>query len=141
MRNSTKRRGIQCYLCNQKFPTKSILLEHFDKYHTVSMFKSSKCGKHFSSKGTFYSHLQNHKCGLYACQICNSTFDLCTSWYNHMKSHHTKKYTCQVLQCNYTCKSESTFREHCNYFHLPQKTVPCTKCKKLFQLPMNMYYH
>ena len=57
MTNSTKRKGIQCYLCNWKFPTKSILLEHFDKYHTVSMFKCSKCGKHFASKGNFYSHL------------------------------------------------------------------------------------
>ena len=117
------------------------LFQHFTNEHSIMMYKCSKCHKTFASNVSFYSHLKAHKYGLYTCQICDKSFDLRPSWFNHMKIHWVEKYKCQVSGCNYTCQSESTFREHSKYYHFSKKTVPCKKCKRLFQMPTNMYYH
>ena len=54
-------------LMQLEIPNKAILLEHFDKYHTVSMFKCSKCGKHLLEKvlSTPISKIINVVCMLY----------------------------------------------------------------------------
>ena len=138
---TTKRKSLKCFLLSKMFVTKLLMYQHFDKFHSVVMYECSSCGKMFGSKGTFYSHLKTHKNGLYNCQLCKKTFDLHTSWYNHMKIHWTKSYKHQVENCDYSCKSESTFHKHCYYFHLPEKRVHCSKCNMLFQMPTNIYYH
>ena len=63
--------------------------------------------------------------GIYTCSVCSKEFTLRPSCYNHLKIHTTTKYFCTKKECNYSCKSESTFKEHSKYYHLRTKTVKC----------------
>ena len=136
-----KGRSHKCLLCNQKFPRKVLLMRHFDNIHTVVKYQCSKCSKTFSTRSTFHSHVMAHKNGMYKCNECDKCFNLHASCFNHMKGHHVQSYKCQLVTRDYQCKSELTFREHCNYYHLSKKTVPCPKCKKMFQMPTNLQSH
>ena len=140
-KSAKKGRSHKCLLCNQKFPRKVLLMRHFDNVHTVVKYQCSKCSKTFSTRSTFHSHVMAHKNGMYKCNKCDKCFNLHASWFNHMKGHHVQSYKCQLVTCDYQCKSELTFREHCNYYHLSKKTVPCPKCKKMFQMLTNLQSH
>ena len=48
------------------------------------------------------------------------TFTLRPSCYNHLKIHTKEEYFCPQNDCDYKCKSESTFKEHIKYYHLPK---------------------
>ena len=61
--NSAKRCSFKCFLCTRKFSKKALMFQHFDEYHSVSMYKCSKCCKTFDSKASFSLHLKGHEYG------------------------------------------------------------------------------
>ena len=63
--------------------------------------------------------------GMYACSACGKQFMLRSSCYNHLKIHTITRYFCTKQECDYSCKSESTFKEHMKYYHLTTKTIKC----------------
>ena len=81
--------------------------------------------------------------GNFICTTCQKDFKLRPSWYNHTKIHRNIRYEYPLLSCQYWCKSESTYKEHCKYYHHKSKTVPCKvkSCKHMFQMPTDMFQH
>ena len=63
--------------------------------------------------------------GMYACSASGKQFMLRPSCYNHLKIHTNTIYFCTKQECDYLCKSESTFKEHTKYYHLTTKAIKC----------------
>ena len=54
---------LNVFLCTRKSSKKALMFQHFDEYHSVSMYKCSKCCKTFDSKASFSLHLKDHEYG------------------------------------------------------------------------------
>ena len=129
-----------CPLCYARFELKEEFQMHVDK-HFNEPFKCQKCSKIFFTQDKLNEHVVHRVLGSCECDIWGKCFDRRSSWYNHKKSHTGRTYSCLEPDCPYTIKSESCFHEHLKYYHLQTKTVKCTKCRKMFQMPSNMYHY
>ena len=138
--NSKVSNVFVCPLCHARFKLKEEFQMHVNK-DSNEPFKCQKCSKIFFTQNKLNEHVVHHVLGSYKCDICGKCFDRRSSWYIHKKSHTGSIYSCLEPDCPYTVKSESHFCEHLKYYHLPTKTVKCTKCRKMFQMPSNMYHH
>ena len=87
--------------------------------HLITISKDIKQGykANVEKKKTCIKRKSN---GIYACSVCGKEFTLRPSCYNHLKIH-TNTYFCTLWECDYSCKSESTFKEHSKYYHLATK--------------------
>ena len=140
--NSNKRFDYDhfCETCKATFWSKKDLRNHQGQ-HTTEFYTCMHCLRKFRSLRSMENHMGTHSGKRYKCNRCDADFELKTSLDNHKAVHMTMIAHCPQEDCLKPFRSRASYLNHVKYGHLPTKTVPCPKCKHLFQSTISMMSH
>ena len=154
--NQCVSRDLQCSVCLKTFANRRNLREHMKSFHDSISDKSTSnpkfncqhCGKVFSKKFNYTSHLLKHsneaafRCDI---QACGKSFKRERTLNKHKQVFHEgrrERYLCG--QCGQVFSSQSGFRSHVAN-HLGKdyikRNVKCNICDKLFRCLSDMKTH
>lgn len=112
------------------FETKARIQDHMKNKHceaSKETMKCSTCGKEFSTRSQFTSHVSGHdRTKWKVCPICNKSYR-CLN--RHMRQIHLniRNYVCDI--CGSAYKQWDTLKEHIDVCHSPEKEYFCDICQ------------
>ncbi|XP_068165264.1 zinc finger protein 79-like isoform X1 [Antennarius striatus] len=106
----------------------------------VKLFTCSICGKKYSRKKSFMTHMRLHTEGKrFSCSVCQKTFQFNVEVVRHMRVHTGEKpFTCSVCGKGFARKTE--MEQHMR-IHTGEKPFSCPHCSKLFAQRSNLTAH
>lgn len=105
--------NVTCDLCSITFETADLFRQHVDKTHyEEKSLQCETCGKEFSRKNSFLSHLKTHSQEKkYQCMYCDWKFLKKGHLVNHMYRHTGERpYACNI--CGRAFKQKGDMRKH-----------------------------
>ena len=147
---------LQCEKCLKTFANRRNLRDHIKSIHdsqsekilNSAKFKCQHCGKMFSKKFNYTSHLLRHSnVAAFRCDIehCGKSFKRERTLHKHQSVFHEgrrERYLCG--QCGQVFSSQSGFRTHvANHMgkDYVKRNVKCLVCDKLFRCDSDMKTH
>lgn len=140
-----------CKLCNLKFASKEVHLNHLRVYHRGPLPENAQTQQQQIQKASFLaraSQLKNRRQNAYCCKTCGKKFNFLYSLNYHLKSHQqvTTSAAPQVTTCKICKKSFQTYkvyRVHIKSHFLPpgSRKLFCSKCFKIFDTRSEIGLH
>uniref|UniRef100_UPI0037E7BF15 zinc finger protein 1035 n=1 Tax=Semicossyphus pulcher TaxID=241346 RepID=UPI0037E7BF15 len=143
-----------CLVCSMQFYSKSSLLEHQNKQHTIKgPFKCELCGKTFAVRRYLKEHERRHRKKFSTqkndqwaenelkCTQCQIEFNTAEELSLHMRLHAEKvsgEYRCDM--CYKSFSRWSLLKQH-QESHVGQVVYECTECDKAFAFPHLLEEH
>ncbi|XP_026149220.1 zinc finger protein 1035 [Mastacembelus armatus] len=141
-----------CPLCSMQFSSKSGLLEHQNRLHSMKPFKCELCGKTFAMRRYLKEHERRHRQKLvpqnatqstnkFRCNQCRTEFSTGQDLSLHMRLHAEKQvgeYRCDM--CYKSFSHWSLLKQH-QESHVGQVVYECTECDKAFAFPHLLEEH
>ena len=140
----------KCPKCNRKFPTKSVLGLHMQRYHSVSgeakrlkklmdgPIKCDDCDYIAENEKYLKDHVgRTHSKKAFICEICHKAFGLKKDLMTHVKTRHEDQFHyCE--ECGKALKSKHALRNHIDVIHRGlkntySKTYVCDHCGGLYR--------
>ncbi|XP_058122027.1 zinc finger protein 879-like isoform X2 [Anopheles coustani] len=125
----------KCDKCYRRFGTITRLKGHVSNAHACEEtgFTCEYCGKHYTHRVYFRSHVDSHRnelSGQYKCSICDRSFGAKNSLQRHLASHTGEK----KYKCMYCDKSFSTSYNRLNHhrIHTGERPHKCLECGRAF---------
>ena len=137
--NPAESHNFSCKICKAVFRDNHKLRNHASN-HTMEFYECLQCHKYLRLMRSFENHQASHKAS-HQCQQCGKAFALKTSLYNHSQVHSNNRMHCSYPGCQRTFKHWQNQLEHITRGHHDTKDIPCTICKKMFQMPTSMRAH
>lgn len=159
----------ECPVCNEQFSNVRKMRIHF--YNHFPQFLCDICGKVFSKKESFKSHLEIHEPQRFPCPQCNKTYAKRIGVAHHIKTKHNneKLYKCSQCserfshsrnrrehllaehgvwfdafpcpECHVKCYTANGLDIHIRKIHRKEKQVSCPQCANLFFNLGQLKYH
>ncbi|XP_072034328.1 uncharacterized protein [Amphiura filiformis] len=132
----------RCKLCG-KLINEFEIERHRAKHTEVVNKVCDLCGKTFTVRGSWHTHLHMHEAektgNRWACKICGKIFHLRNALTSHMKYHSTERpHVCEV--CGKSFKIANALRRH-HRVHETTKPYACQFCGKGFNQKYNLKGH
>lgn len=143
-----------CPICSMQFSSKSSLLEHQNKQHSIEKpFKCDLCGKTFARKRYLREHRRRHSQKSVAqnpaqsaesdlkCIPCHTKFSTAQELSLHMRLHAEREvgeFRCDM--CYKSFSKWSLLKQH-QESHVGQVVYECTECDKAFAFPHLLEEH
>ncbi|KFB38375.1 hypothetical protein ZHAS_00005743 [Anopheles sinensis] len=134
----------KCDKCYRRFATITRLKGHVSNAHACEAtgFTCEYCGKHYTHRVYFRSHVDSHRnelSGQYKCSICDRSFGAKNSLQRHLASHTGEK----KYKCMYCDKSFSTSYNRLNHhrIHTGERPHKCLKCGRAFAQSTGLLKH
>ena len=138
-KNPPEVHSFKCEICKAVFRDQNELRNH-NSNHKMEFYHCLVCHKYLRLPQSFENHQASHN-GSKQCSECGTYFALKMSLYNHMQVHSTERMKCSHDDCLCAFKHCQNQLEHIQYSHRKTKDVPCSICKKMFQMPTSMRAH
>ena len=121
---------ITCFLCDNSFTDKTLLLEHLKEYE--KLFPCNQCGQFLVSLGDLEKHLKSHpEEKLFPCNVCEKCFTTLCDLKRHKVIHSgDKPFACK--ECGKKVKRKKTLKWHVKMLHNEQRPMKCKECNKSF---------
>ncbi|KAI8433818.1 hypothetical protein MSG28_015782 [Choristoneura fumiferana] len=122
----------ECNICNKKYSSKTLLVEHMNLHNGQRPYTCHICHKSFASKYTHQSHLKTHldRPRPFKCEECGKCFFTLQNLNQHLKTHSgIKEFECSV--CGKAFGTQHNLEMH-GVVHSGQKPFVCGVCGKAF---------
>ena len=128
-----------CRVCDEKFASQFLLLEHKRVHDIVSRHECDLCEKWFNSVASLSIHkTRKHSAGKTdserVCKVCNKAFDYPCQVSAHMVVHDAavqKPHRCEV--CGKSFRTHGYLSLHQNAVHSTTRPHECPLCEKSFK--------
>lgn len=118
----------ECPVCNEEFSNGRKMRVHF--YNHFPEFLCDLCGKGFSKKESFKSHLEIHEPQRFPCPQCNKTYAKRIGVTHHIKIKHNKEKLYKCPKCLERFSNSRNRREHLLAKHgVWFNAFPCPECR------------
>ena len=129
---------FECPMCDNDFPKRRLLLQHFNRKHAQeSEFTCKICSKKLNAKDAIVQHFSNiHGAKRYQCSICDYKSGSITYVQGHYRRHHTSRPTFQCDECNHVVREKYELKQHKKINHGFDgglKMVKCNKCNAMLK--------
>jgi len=157
-----------CIFCNERFPLKRFLDEHYKEKHREKMLSCDHCTKMFPTERLLKEHknyyrfrqpktcsicglvvsqmrvhmIQNHADGKHECECdkCGLMLRNRIQLSRHMRvKHNDGKHICVV--CSKVYPSDVALTRHLRYTHFGEKNHVCSTCGKSFSKKSHLKFH
>lgn len=140
----------RCTKCEAKFLNMQSLIKHIDSIHprgakplTKSSFLCETCGKKFSYRCSYRSHVLIHNTQkLHKCSICEKSFKFINNLNIHMQLHsNIRPFICEY--CGKSFKYKKSLEKHFNSHNEIKKPIthPCSLCSEEFTTELRLKNH
>ncbi|KAL1517997.1 hypothetical protein ABEB36_001687 [Hypothenemus hampei] len=131
--------NVTCFICDKRFRSRKILLEHSSEAHFVKLrprnskekFKCRKCGKLLSSQGSLSYHMSKHLGKRYSCDKCDKRFYTKNQARSHKQVHNPEKTVTVCPVCGKGFHYRTALHYHLK-IHRNERNIQCSFCPKRF---------
>ena len=128
-----------CEQCDKVLRDSHELRNHFSNHHR-EIYWCLKCPKDiFRTEASYLQHECTHTGELFTFPACSHTFNRKTTLINHAITHNKQHLRCN--KCGRLFKFRSSYLEHIRYRHLPNKSIECPVCHRMYWTPTAMRSH
>nr|CAH7757645.1 unnamed protein product [Callosobruchus chinensis] len=117
-----------CEVCNESFPRKTALSQHFEKHKKT---KCEICNKLIRT-GNFKKHMLVHSSGPSVCSLCGATSKNLDSLRSHIFRQHHNRSGIICEECGVKFKSRYYLLLHKSQVHTGVRKFKCETCGKAF---------
>ena len=143
-RKKFKKGGFPCNECNENFPTKRQIKEHYSlihpDYNPEKTYCCDLCGKVFKRKHLLGIHKRMHLGDKpFKCETCEKSFADAYLLKVHKRIHDTnKRFQCDICGKGFTRNNEM---ENHRRIHTGENPFPCDLCDKSFRTNSHLTSH
>ncbi|CAG9572604.1 unnamed protein product [Danaus chrysippus] len=136
-----------CNICNKRFTSRGLLLEHRNTHSGARPYECETCGKGFASKYTHQSHVKTHQARPrpFKCTQCGKSFFTLQNLNQHEKTHSgVKDFICERPFACEICGARFTQRlldYHVKAAHTGERPLKCEVCRATFVYPEHYKKH
>ena len=136
--NSEKAKPFECSMCDNDFPVRRLLLQHFNREHEQEAeFKCKICSKKMRTKVLLEHHFSNmHGVKKYQCSICEFKSGSRKYVQGHYREHHSPRPSFQCDECDHVVRRKYELMQHKKINHGFDggiKMVKCDKCNAMLK--------
>ncbi|XP_053692032.1 zinc finger protein 425-like [Sabethes cyaneus] len=122
-----------CDVCNRRYKTKRILLDHKSKPYRTKQYQCSQCGRIFRDKCALSDHERCHQGERpFVCTVCSKSFAIKDSFRKHVRSHTIEedRFKCEI--CGKGFKTKGNLKDHHITHASDYRPLSCSLCSATF---------